>query len=497
MKKIYRPLALFLALVLLLTTMLGCGGRRRPLNYLKSSVMRTLARSGVGDILSLLSAALTDGAVSLSFTGGADAPISAGSAQLYFDREDGHVMADTALTMAGESYDARLWLGEDELALSSTAFLGSTTLGVDLTTLEQDLINSIFRSNSGTAFADPRVNDHSDEAVLALVQGFFSLYRAGGEVRSLLDKRLDSFLKCLTDYASYSRYTERGRLYIHVKLDNSMLSRALRAAWGEAVQDKSFVARLRALAKTRDAMSSARAGVTVDGVTARVESWLASDAEIEALCARIDNEQPFAVELSATVRRLTARVSALAFTYTAGDTVRGASLDFEKKDEATLALTVDDTTHQLVFRTEKEGLRRYRAAFAYTRTGEAPQAVDGTLEVNRRQGTYTLLLAGTQTRTVTGKISLDRRGFSCCVEQMTVDDRPISFTLSLAVQPRKELPDMPLYVSLATVTEPRFTPVYHRAVEARTRFDEALDASGVKPDAKGLASYLLGLAEIE
>ncbi len=497
MKKIYRLLALCLALVLLLTAMTACGGRRRPLNYLKSSVMRTLARSGVGDILSLLSAALTDGAVSLSFTGGADAPISAGSAQLYFDREGGLAMTDTALTVDGECYDARLWLGEDELALSSTAFLGSTTLGVDLTTLEQDLINSIFRSNSGTAFSDPRVNDHTDDAVQALVQGFFTFYRAGEDVRVLLDKRLDGFLKCLTDYASYSRYVEDGRLHISVKVDNSMLSRALRDAWGTAIKDKAFVARLRALAQTRDAMASARAGVTVDEASAKVESWLASDAEIEALCARIDNDTPFAVELSATVRRLTARVSALAFTYTAGDTVRGASLDFEKKDEATLALTVDDTTHQLVFRTEKEGLRRYRAAFAYTRTGEAPQSVNGSFEVNRRKGTYSLLLEGARTRAMTGEISLDSRGLAFSVCSMTVDDRQIPFTLSLAVRTEADMPDMPPYVSLATVSEPRFTPVYHRADEAHTRFDEALAASGVRLSAKGLATYLLGLAEIE
>ncbi len=496
MKRIYRLIAFSLAMLLLLAPLSACGARRRPLNYLKSAVTRTLSRSGVGEILALITAAVSDGSLSVGFQGSADAPVSAGSAEIYFDENDGRLMADATLTAAGEAYDVKFWLSDSELAMSSTAFLGSTTLGIDLNTLEQDLKNSIFRSNSGTAFANPKVNDRTDDAVKALVEGVLTLYRSGENTKKLLDKRLEGFLKDLTAHANYTRYTENGKVYIYLKVDNSMLSRALRDAWGDAVRDKAFVARLRELAKTRDAMSSALEGVTVDAASAKVEQWLASDAEIEALCARIDNATPFTVELNAAVRRLTADVTSFDVTYQTGDDVRGFSVDLTDKDAAVLTLTLDGTAHKLVYRTEKDGARSYRATFAYDCTGDAVRHVDGTFEVDRRQGAYTLTLAGAATRTVTGKIALEKKAFSVSVERMTVGERALDFACTVGIRAKATMPTMPPYVSLATVTELRFTPVYNRASEAYARLDAALDTSGIELDAEGIVAYLLSLAEI-
>lgn len=497
MKRIYRLLALSLAMLLLLAPLSACGAGRRPLNYLKSAVTRTVSRSGVGEILSLLAAALSDGSVAVRFEGSADAPVSAGSAQIYFDEADSRLMADAALTVTGEQYDAKLWLEKNAVAMSSTALFGSTTLGLNLGTLEQDLKNSIFRSNSGTAFASPKVNDRTDDAVRALVDGFFTLYRASDDSKKLLDKRLDGFLKNLTAHASYTRYTENGQVHIYLSVDNSMLSRALRDAWGDAVKDKAFVARLRELAATRDAMSSALAGVTVDDLSAKVEHWLSGDAEIEALCAKIDNATPFTLELSCAVRRLTAGVTSLAVTYTAGDVLRGFSVDFSEKDAATLTLTADGVAHKLVYKTEKDGLRTYRAAFTYDRTGEDATALTGVLAVDCRKNVYTMSLTGGVTRTVTGKILLNRREFSFSVDGMTEGERKIDFTCALTVTKKADLPTMPPYVSLATVSEPRFTPVYNRAGEAYARLGEAIAESGIPLNATGIFGYLLSLAEID
>lgn len=495
MKNIYRILAFSLAVLLLMMPLSACGVRRRPLHYLKSAITRTLSRSSAGEILSLFEDALAKGSLSFSFEGGDDASIGAGSAALYFNKEDGRLMADTALTLRGERYDVGAWLSEGELALTSTAFLGSTTLGVNLATLEQDLKNSIFRSNSGTTFANPRVDDRTDDAVMALVNGFFTLYRSTEALKPLLDERIDGFLKSLTEHAEYSRYTENGQVYIYLEVDNSMLSRALRDAWGEAVQDKAFVAKLRELAATRDAMSSALSGVTVDDYAARVERWIVSDAEIEALCAEIDNATPFTLTLSAAVRRLTARVTVFDLTYTAGDISRGFLIDLSEKDGATLTLTRDGAADKLVWKTEKEGPRIYRATFAYSRTDGLQR--DGSFEVNRRKNEYTLSLTGEKARTVKGNISLDRKGFSLSVDSMALGEERIDFTCALAVRPKADPPDMPSYVSLPTITEPRFTPVYNRASEARTRFAAALAESGVTPDARGILAYLLSLAQID
>ena len=495
MKFIYRILAFSLALLLLAASLVGCAGRKRPLNYLKSSLTRTLEKSDVGEILALLVDAFEKGSVGLSFGGGAEAPISAGSVQLYFDERDGRVMADTALTMAGKNYDAKIWLTEHELIASSTAFLGSTTLGVDLTTLEADLKNSIFRSNSGTVFATPTVGDHTDDAVLALVEGFFSIYRSNGEIAELLDKRVEAFLKDLTDYASISRYVKKGTVYIRLQVDNSMFSRALRDAWADAVKDKAFCARLRELAKTRDAMSSALGGVQVDTLAARVENWIVNDAEIEALCAKIDNATPFQFTLSAAVRRLTAGLLSLDVNYTAGDFVRGASIDLTEKDEAILTLTKNEVTHKLCWETEKDGWRTYKAAFTYQKN-DSEAVTSGTLEVNRRKEDFTLTLAGDTARVMRGKIALKRKSFSLAVDSVTVGESKLDFKLSLDIRAKDEQPALPDYVSLATITEPRFTPVYNRAREAYDDFLTAWEASGVTPDARGITAYILSLADI-
>lgn len=494
MKTRLRILALLLTVPILIATLSACGARRRPLNYLKSSLERTVDRSTGGELLSLLWEAVQEGSLSLAFTGDTAAPVSAGSATLYFDVDKGALMADTALTLDGKKYDAGLWLSHNTAALSSTAFLGSTTVGANLATLEQDLKNSIFRSNSGTVFARPEVDDRTDDRINTLVGGLFSLYQSSEDMADLLDERIERFLIALTEHANHSRYTEKGQVNIYLKIDNSMLSRALRDAWGEAVKDKAFCAHLREVAKTRDAMYSAIAGVEIGDTAALVENWLVNDAEIEALCVEIDNSTPFTLELSATVRKLTAKVTTLSVKFECADTVRAATVDLSARDEAVLSLTVDGVTHKLAFETEKETLRTYRAIFTYQLQSVAgTKETRGTLDVNRREERYTLTLTGDTVRTLTGKLSLGKDAFAFSIDSLTAGEEQIPFTFSLAIRSEADMPAVPAYVNLPTVSESRFLPVAARATATMAQFTEALGSSGILLTPEGIADYFYTL----
>ena len=104
------------------------------MKYLKSSVEQTLSQNLLGELLAFLLGAAQDGSLALSF-GGTDVvqglPESA-DLKLFLDAEARKIVADGTLSMEGSVYDASLWVTDLEAILASPAFLGSTTIGVDL-----------------------------------------------------------------------------------------------------------------------------------------------------------------------------------------------------------------------------------------------------------------------------------------------------------------------------------------------------------------------------
>ena len=491
MKYTRRILSFLLALCLLVMPLVGCAGHRRPLIYLKSALTRTLGRSTAGEMLSALLGALEEGVIDLSVKGSHTlGGVSALDLSLYLDADDRKVMADTALVLDGKNYDAKLWLSGKDVALSSTAFLGSTTLGLDLNTLQSDIAHSIFKNNSGTDYAVPEINDGTATAIVTLVEGFYTLFGALEDTPDLFDKYVEVFLKCLTEYANITKYKEGGQVKIYLSLDNSMLSRALRDTWERAAKDKTLSARVKEVAKTRDAMQSALDGVVSTVWSNKVQAWLQNNAEIEALCAKIDAAEPFSLVMNATVRRLTGKLLYLDLTHTEGEEVTAFSLDLQTKDHAELALSVGGVKRLLSVTTAENGWRTFVAHYAYhvVRGEETPESISGTLTLDKKRDAYTLTLGKAEAvKTVSGRFWCRSDAFFLSVDEVKTGDTVTDFAFSLGVKGEGAMPELPQYLSLPKVTEPRIEPVLSRAKEARDAFFAAFDRSAFT--AKGVAQY--------
>lgn len=479
MKYTVRFLSLFLAMCLLVVPLVGCAPKRRPLNYLKSAIERSLQRSLGGEAYALLLEALEGGCVSVSLRGNeALGGVCAAAATVYFDGDGQKIAADGVLTVGDKSYDAQLWASPKNVVASSSAFLGSTTLGLDLGTLEADLAHSIFRNDSGTAYATPEIGEGSAKAVLTLVQGFFSLYTSLEDIGELADEHAEVFLKKLTEHARHTRYAEDGRHYIYLAVDNSMLSRALRDTWAVAVKDKALCRRLREVAATRDAMLSAREGVVYTEWTTEVENWLKNDAELEALCAKIDGAPAFLLEMNATVKKLTGTVELLSISYQQEGERTAFSLDLSEKDVLSLSFERGGVGHKFTYKTVKDGWRNYEADLTYTKTDEhgAAHTLVGDVSLDKKQDAFTLTLSQNErTRVLSGEFCLDGDELLLSVDRVSEGERVYPYSLKVSVLGNEKMPETPPYVNLATVTEQRIDPVAKRAREAREALRGSFD----------------------
>ena len=493
MKYTIRILSFLLALCLLVVPLGGCASHKRPLAYLKSSAERTFKQSLLGEVASLLLDAFEEGSIDLSLSSDRDlGGAKALDLALYFDADGEQIVADTALLVGEKSYDAKLWFSSREAVLSSTAFLGSTTLGASFETLKQDIAHSIFRNNSGTAYAVPEINESSAAAVLTWVEGFYALFGAFEDMPELLDEYIDVFLKYLTQYASYTRYTENGRVKIYLSVDNSMLSRALRDTWAKAAKDKTLARRVREVAKTRDAMQSAIDGVVSTEWSNKVEAWLLNNAEIEALCARIDAAEPFTVQMNATVKRLTGKLLYVDFTHTAGDDVTAFSLDFSRKDSFDVSLLLDGVKRSLTVHVVDSAWRTVAADYTYkVEQGEnSPDVWQGEFFLNEKTDIFTLTIGKNgATKTVSGTFYCDSDACSLQIDKVKTGDTETNFRLAITIKAEASAPGVPQYVNLPTVTEQRIDPVAKRAREACTAFLEEFDRSAITYEA--VMAYLL------
>lgn len=493
MKNIARILSLFLIVCMLVPLLGACTSRTRPLNYLKSVLQRSFEQSVGGEMAALVFEALAGGSVSVKLSGGTPLDgITAADATFYFDAENKSMMSDAALTFGDARYDAKLWFSEREAVMSSTAFLGSTTLGVDFGTLKADLEHSIFRNNSGTAYAMPEVGDRTADEINTWVTGFHSLYAALDNIADLLDKHADTFLKCLTEYANYTRYTEKGNTCIYLSVDNSMLSRALRDTWDKAVKDKAFCRRVREVATTYDAMRSAAAGVVSTEWKGVAEAWLGDNAEIEALCARIDNAPAFSVTVTARARTLTGTLQYLDFSHTVGDKKTAFSLDFSAEDAAAFSLQYGGFLRTLELTDTEDSFYHYAADFVYRETDATGMLTErtGSYALDGKRDAFTLsLIEGEHQKLFEGDFTKSSDDFLLSVNSLTVDGEQSDFRFRLAVSAEVKMPDAPTYLNLATVGETRIDPVAARAKETFATYNVHLEKADLS--AKKVAEYFL------
>ena len=486
MKKFSRILSLILACVLLLLCLSGCAATKRPLCYVKNAVVRSLRQGFGGDLLGLLTAVTDGGSAELVF-GGTDAfdtALQSGSATLYFSDAKSAVAASTQLTLFDRTYDAQLWLSEKTVVMSSAAFFGSNVLGADLDSLADDLKNSIFRNNSGTAFARPKIGDDTANAVNAWIEGVFSLYGSRLDFLELLDEHFEDFLKYVTEYAPYTAYSEKGQYYIGVTVNNVTLSSALRRSWQDAVGNRGFCRKMRELAATRDAMDTAAKGFVVTDATNKVEAWLTNNAEIEALCTKIDNGTPFTFALNATVRKLTGRLTSINVDYQSAEKHRGFSLDLSGDRIVVVGLILDGVARTLIVETQKNTGRAFEASFTYSRTeGEVKRDWQGSLSYNAKEGTYLCNMSeGGIARSFFGRFACDRNELLFAVDGMTVGESARRLQLSLSLKAKAKLPPTPDYTALPLITEARYAPIDERAKGELAAFKAAFAASGISLD---------------
>jgi hypothetical protein len=498
MKRRIRIVSLLMALLLLGSTLAGCAAVSKPLNYFKNALEKTIDRRFGGEMVDVLLETLESGSVEIGF-GGTDlvqTPLEAGNAKFWFDKEEKRITAAGALTVGGRSYDGRLYLTAEEAAVSSVAFLGSTDLGISFGTLSGDLQNSIFRNNSNTAFARPEIDEGTAADVIELRDGFFTIYDSIGDVLELSDELAEDFLEILTEYAPHSRYSEDGKIYIAVTVDNAVLSRALRDTRAAAVKDKAFCRELRELASVRDTVISVKTGIVVTEWSDKVENFIASDLSIEELCAKIDAMSPFTVQLNGVIGRTSGIIENATLSYTRENVqIFELSLELSRKDVNVLRLQYGDVTRVLSYRVLKDGFRYYDAELIYEKlpsTGENVLRITGTLSADKNEDKFAFSLTkGEETRVFEGSFDKKIDGFEVSVNTVTVNGAAHRFSLSLAIKTDDKAEPMPEYVNLATVSEARFEPIAARITQEMIAF--RLAWGDHKITSRGVLSFFLNV----
>ena len=499
MKRGIRLLSLLLALLLPVGTLMGCASVTRPLNYFKKSLEKTVERRFGGDALALLPQMLESGSLAVSYGGTdlADAPLDNAELKLYFDSKGQSVAAIGAVGVGGKRYDGKAFLTSERLVLSSEAFFGSTDFGLDFTTLNKDLANSIFRNNSNTAFADPRVGDGTADDVLLLKNDFFTAYASVADLLSLSDELAEEFLTVLTEYAPHNRYSQDGCWHLDLTVENVSLSRALRETRARVVKDRDFCRELRELAKIKDDVISVRTGTRVSEWTTKVENFIASPLSMEDICAKIDAMPAFALTLNATVGRWSGvieRVS-VALAYTGGARVFAFEADLSAEQTNVLRLTYGGAVRTLTYTVHKDGMRHYDAELSYEKTAEGGARelfVTGTLKLDRKADSFALTLQkGEELRVFSGTFDKKIDSIALAVNSVTVNGEARKFSLSVTVCAKDTAEEMPVYENLATVSEHRFQPISERM---KKNAEELRTAWGTEPtDWRSAVRFLLNV----
>jgi hypothetical protein len=480
MRFFMRAGAFLLALILLLSSLVGCAATVKPLNYLKDVLQKTVSRRFGGELLELIPELMQGGSLTLGY-GGSDlyaTPLEAGEAKLYFDLGEGRFTALTSATVAGKTYDGKLFFSEDALVLSSTAMFGSTDLGVSFDTLKKDFEGSVFGNHSGNKYSRPEIGTDAADKANGLKDGLLSLYASLEELASLSDEIADEFLEILTDYAPHSRYAEKGTIYVTATVDNTVLSRTLRNLRVRMIKDKTFCRELRELAALKDRMASVKSGIEETKWSDKVEEFIASDIGVNELCNKIDASPAFTVALDCAVDRSARVLERGSLTYAVeGATVWSFSADLSDKSTNVLSLLWGGTLRTLTYRVEKDGLNRYASALDYkksTEGGEELIHVTGTLAADRKADAFTLSLCrGAETRVFTGRFDKKIDGFEVSVDTATVNGEARRLSMSLAVKVGDEAEKCPDHVNLITITEAQLDPIAERAVAARAAFKTA------------------------
>ena len=396
MKIKFRVGALLLALVLLLSVLSGCAGRNNSLGYFKDSAEKTLKNALLGEVLSLLLDTADNGKFTVEF-GGTDLVSylpDAANLALWINAQDRKLVADGAIVLAGERYDLAAYINESEMAVVSSAFFGSNTLGVDFYTLKDDLKTSIFSNSSGTLFSNPEVSSASAERVQQIKKSFFKLLAYNEKTIDFVDEVLDVFLEELTAYAENSRYRNEGYTHITLRVNNDSLARALRSTHAILIKDRSFCKYLNDLSATLDAMISAATGITSTEYTARVKYFLSSQADIDDLCQRIDSAESFSLQLQAKVKTFGMTLEDVAVSFAQSGVTRfEGALHLDETEASTLAVTVDGVSRVFSYQVTEDAFRSYRAALTYEKrvADIAVLELKGELAINKRDKTYTLM----------------------------------------------------------------------------------------------------------
>ena len=470
MKTFSRILAVALALVLLLGTLVGCAVVRKPLFYLKKVLKNSIEESVGGELASFLFSSLSGGSVSVDFGGTdlAETVVDSATLTAWIDLENHRLALDGDVVIDGKEYIAAAWINQDDLVVKSPTLFGSTTLGLNFNNLEQDLKNSIFSNNSGTDYAKSEVSENTAKSVNDMKEGLFSLLSSAKDWLELSDEVLEVFLEQLGEQAYNNRYREHGRSYVSLSVNNDALSRALRETRAVLVKDRSFCREMRKLAQTKDAMESAKTGVITNTHSTELEYFLSSSSKIEDLCLKIDSAAPFVLTLDAQIKN-------------AGDYLEKASLSFtengvkrvdallslgEQGDPCTLSVMLDGVCRTFTYCIEKDNLRAYEADFSYVKTAneENELLLAGTLSINRKKDTFSLsYTVGGVERSFSGEYERNSKHLLFSVEEATLGNEQRYLELKIEVKRSDRIPEVPSYQNVITISSTAYAPIAERA----------------------------------
>ena len=240
MKKI---LSLCLVAVLSITVLLlaACGIQKDPVNYLHSSISKTMDKWEVSE-LTKLSEKLSKSA-SLSVSLDPDAMLSyympdlfPVNLNLYYG--DSSTVLTASAYLNGRKTALDVFLSEKNVILNSEVLLGDKAYGVDLKNFEKNYADSIFSEDSGSEYSMPGVFEGLNEQLDSMSE----LPELMEKISKSKDVYIDMFKSAVRSHSEITEEASKDGKIINIRLSSADIAEIIEELDKEYGEDKNIAA---------------------------------------------------------------------------------------------------------------------------------------------------------------------------------------------------------------------------------------------------------------
>lgn len=459
-RRVLTAVILCAALTLLLLSLSSCFLKKKPTatEYLFDAMSDTLEkRTG-----SPFPAFDKSGSAALTFRAtptlsGIGFPIDNFSVKQYYGKDSG--MTEANLTVGGKTTDLRLWTSEKRLALSSS-LLGTSAYSVDLTTLKDAYLDSIF--------SDPE-SPYSMVELFGEDGKYFESVKSAQalseELTELLRKYEKLIQSILHEKAETSLTSEKGGKVVSLVIQNRSLKEIVRELYAEAKKDDELRSMLVKILERSRLAAETGSAEDITEILRKYDEFFASEEGLNKLLEQLD-QLPFRFSVTAHTDKKnlirSAEISIGTSSPSGSDmaaVILSADLTEENRAVFTLRMEGEDVPpmmesgFSIVLETSEQQADTETTTLCFSMSGVTMEIMR--LDYNRSTGDYTLVLRlgklseigggslGIDDLSIGGVCKTDKSSFSLTVTSFKAGETEGKLDITLTILAKDKMPSLP------------------------------------------------------